>query len=122
MEDNQIKELRQQKQSRFLQLLEWEQYRAEQSAKHKKILKSLISRILQKVSISKETNIAVLKFLKERAIGSLSYSEALNSEKAYLPDPSHPRLGTTLSAGLSAISEYQSQLALLFVSFSEKIE
>ena len=122
MSESNLEELKLQKRSRFLILLEWEQNRSTQSSKHKAILNTLISRILQKVSISRETNIAVVKFLKERAIGSLHFSEALKSEISYLPDPSGHRQNYTLSTGLSVVSEYQSELSNIFINFSDRIE
>ena len=122
MSESKIEELKLEKRSRFLQVLDWEQIRSESCSKHKNILSTLISRILQRVSISRETNIAVVRFLKERAVSSLQLSETLKFEKSYLPDPVFPRHTSVLSSGLSAVSQYQSQLSQLLLSFSDNIE
>ena len=122
MAESKLEELNLEKRSRFLQLLDWERHRSESCSKHKTLLNTIISRIFQRVSISRETNMAILKFLKERAVNSLQFSETLKSEKSYLPDPAYSKHTSVLSLGLSAISEYQSQLSHLFSAFNDSIE
>jgi hypothetical protein len=117
-----IAELRQQKRARFQMLLEWEGKRSADSGKYKTILSNLAFRILQKVTISKEANMAVVKFLKEKRMNCVHLSDVLLAEIDYLPDPQHPRLTTSLAAGLSAVSDYQRQMSTSLLSLSQKIE
>ena len=115
-------DLKMQKRARFHMLLEWEEKRSSESAKYRSILTNLISRILQKASISREANIAVIKFLKEKALNSVHYSEMLLSEISYLPDPQHSGRVNSLTSGLSAVSDYQKQLSSKFIELNEKIQ
>jgi hypothetical protein len=122
MTGNHLEELKIQKRSRFLMILEWERKRSEESNKHKNILIALVARVMQKALISRETNIAVVKFLKDRALGVINQSEALKTEISYLPDPNIPRINFSLTSGLSAVSEYHTQIGLLLIKHKEKIE
>lgn len=142
MNDWSIETLRMQKRARFQMILEWEQKRASDSLKHKGILTTLSSRIMQKATNSRDANRAIIKFLHEKSQGFKQYSETLLSELTYLPDPpskiqldseaqtpcinSEQPLDSTkessLRSGLSSVSNYQNSLSKKFIQGSSTIQ
>lgn len=122
MNESYIEELKSQKRTRYFTILTWEQKRSEETQKHKNILNTLISRILAKVTNSREANLAVVRFLKERGISSKHYSEILLSEIAFLPDPESQRVSKSLTSGLSSVNSYQKELSNNFIELGQKIQ
>jgi hypothetical protein len=146
MNDRNIEALRMQRRTRFQSILEWEQKRSSDSGKYKVILNTLISRIMQKATNSRDANRAIIKFLHEKSQGFKQYSEILLSELTYLPDPpseavlpqSEPQTPSrdldlninekfqvkesSLRSGLSSVSNYQSSLSKRFVEASIYIQ
>ncbi|OMJ94476.1 hypothetical protein SteCoe_2381 [Stentor coeruleus] len=122
MNESYIEDLKIQKRTRYFTILTWEQKRSEETQKHKDILNTLISRILAKVANSREANLAVVKFLKERGVSSKQYSEILLSEIGSLPDPDCLRISKSLTFGLSSVNSYQKQLSNNFIELGQKIQ
>ena len=111
-----------QKRLRFLMILEWEQNRSCKSSEHKDLLNALNARIMQKISISKEAVLAVVKFFREKSVGLLYYSEFLKNETEFLPEPPESIVDSSLIYGLSMVNQYQLHLSEIFKNCTGKIE
>lgn len=77
---------------------------------------------MQKANIGREANLAMAKFLKERAQADLDYANILRSQLIYLPSPSIQITPNSLKSGLAAISSIQTTLLNKLKDFSVHIE
>lgn len=111
----------------FIKLKLWEDERSDfyieiSASRHRVLLENILSRILSKATISKESNLAIGRYLKERALSNLAYVKALEDQLIYLPSPSTRTEPNLLKASLASVSSFQSALSSKLKDFSYKIE
>lgn len=111
----------------FIKLKLWEDERSDfyieiSTSRHRILLENILSRILSKTTISKESNLAIGRYLKERALSDLMYVKTLEDQLIYLPSPSTQAEPNLLKAGLASISSFQLALSSKLKDFSSRIE
>jgi len=113
------------KKESFIALKLWEDQRgnyhlAQKTKLHRSLIETILSRVFQKANIGREANLAIARFLKERADSELNSSNVLSSQLVYLPSQS--KSSTSLKSGLSAVNSFQNQLCESLKNFSGEIE
>ncbi|OMJ86472.1 hypothetical protein SteCoe_11965 [Stentor coeruleus] len=100
----------------------WEDERNTKLAWQKRILESLASYIFTRAVRSKETSVAVGKYLKDHAEADISYAIQLKSQLIYLPSSSSINTSSSLKSSLAMLSQIQSNLSNTFKNLAQGIE
>lgn len=100
----------------------WEDERNTKLSWQKRTLESLTSYIFTRAVRSKETSVAVGKYLKDHAEADISYAIQLKNQLMYLPSSSSSNTSSSLKSSLAMLSQIQSNLSNAFKDLAQGIE
>lgn len=89
----------------------WEDERYLQLSRQYGLLDNVCNRVFEKANDGKETNLKIAKFLRKSSKTHLEYSDLIGGGFQVLPDSAGPRRKPNLKKALSAIYNFESDLA-----------